>query len=78
MGSVCPPDVLQAPLETGQCVGAVPVPCPVQTGVAFGRRAPVDREQSKAIREWARGQGLEVSDRGRIPTSVTEAYQQAH
>ena len=38
----------------------------------------VDREQSKAIREWARSQGLEVSDRGRIPNSVTEAYQQAH
>ncbi len=36
------------------------------------------REQSKAIREWARGQGLEVAERGRIPTSVTEAYQQAH
>jgi len=36
--------------------------------------ATVDREQSKAIREWARSQGLEVSDRGRIPNSVTEAY----
>ncbi len=40
--------------------------------------APVDREQSKAIREWARSQGLGVSDRGRIPNSFTEAYHQAH
>ncbi len=38
----------------------------------------VDREQSQAIREWARSQGLEVSNRGRIPNSVTEAYHQAH
>jgi hypothetical protein len=33
-----------------------------------------DREQNKAIREWARTQGYEVSERGRIPSSVTEAY----
>ncbi len=38
----------------------------------------VDREQNQAIREWARGQGRQVSDRGRIPNSVTEAYHQAH
>ena len=38
------------------------------------RRATVDREQSQAIREWARGQGLTVSDRGRIPALVLEKY----
>ena len=37
-----------------------------------------DREQNRAIREWARGQGYEVSERGRIPSSVTEAYHQQH
>ncbi len=35
-----------------------------------------DREQNKAIREWARTQGYEVSERGRIPSNVTEAYHQ--
>ena len=35
-----------------------------------------DREQNKAIREWARKQGYEVSERGRIPSNVTEAYHQ--
>lgn len=33
-----------------------------------------DRQQNHAIREWARRQGMTVSDRGRIPSEVTEAY----
>jgi hypothetical protein len=37
-------------------------------------RASVDREQNQAIREWARKQGLKVSDRGRIPAEVLDAY----
>lgn len=35
-------------------------------------------EDTAAIREWAQQQGYEVSDRGRIPADVREAYQQAH
>ena len=38
------------------------------------RRASVDREQNQAIREWARKRGMKVSDRGRIPAEVLEAY----
>jgi hypothetical protein len=41
-------------------------------------RASVDREQNQAIREWARRQGMTVSERGRIPAEVTEAYHKAH
>lgn len=33
------------------------------------------REQARAIREWARGNGHNVSDRGRIPATVVKAYQ---
>lgn len=40
-------------------------------------RTPIDREQNRAMREWARRQGMEVSDRGRIPNEVVEAYQRA-
>lgn len=40
-------------------------------------RASVDREQSAAIRDWARRSGHEVSDRGRIPAAVIEAFHQA-
>ena len=35
------------------------------------------REETRAIREWAREHGHEVSDRGRIPKSVLEAYKAA-
>ncbi|RZU49534.1 Lsr2 protein [Krasilnikovia cinnamomea] len=40
-------------------------------GAATGRAS---RDQNQAIREWAAKNGYEVSDRGRIPGSVVEAY----
>lgn len=45
---------------------------------ASSGRAGIDREQNQAIRDWAREQGMKVSDRGRIPTEVTDAYNTAH
>lgn len=36
------------------------------------------KEQTKAIRDWANQSGYEVSDRGRIPLSVIEAFEAAH
>jgi hypothetical protein len=41
-----------------------------------GRSGPTrsDRDQNKNIREWAAKKGYDVSDRGRIPASVVEAY----
>lgn len=32
----------------------------------------------KDVREWAKENGLDVPARGRIPASITEAYQAAH
>ena len=46
------------------------------TGAAAARRPSVDREQNQAIRDWARKRGMKVSDRGRIPADVLEAYHQ--
>lgn len=40
--------------------------------------APVEREQKQAIREWARKQGWQVADRGRIPGDILDAYSKAH
>ena len=37
-----------------------------------------DREQNQAIREWARGQGRQISDRGRLPAALVDEFQQAH
>ena len=36
--------------------------------------ARVGREQNQAIREWATKNGYEVSERGRIPASIVEAF----
>jgi hypothetical protein len=43
-------------------------------GTAPKGRTAIDREQNQAIREWARKRGMKVSDRGRIPAEVLEAY----
>jgi hypothetical protein len=42
-----------------------------------GRRAAIDREQSAAIREWARRNGHNVSMRGRIPADIIDAFHAA-
>jgi hypothetical protein len=31
-----------------------------------------------AVREWAKANGTEVKDRGRIPGHITDAFEQAH
>lgn len=36
------------------------------------------REQGQAIREWGRKNGFQVSERGRIPNPLQQAYDQAH
>ena len=41
------------------------------------RTAP-DREQTAAIREWARANGYEVSERGRLSANVLTAFEAAH
>ena len=41
-------------------------------------RPSTDREQNQAIREWAVQQGMKISERGRIPSNVLEAYHQNH
>jgi nucleoid-associated protein Lsr2 len=43
---------------------------------ASGQRQ--SREQTAAIREWARANGHNVSDRGRIPLEVAKAFEDAH
>ncbi|HEY2203843.1 MAG TPA: Lsr2 family protein [Pseudonocardia sp.] len=47
-----------------------------RAATAAASRPSVDREQNQAIREWARKNGKKVSERGRIPSDVLEAYHQ--
>jgi hypothetical protein len=48
------------------------------TGARGAATPAANREQTKAIREWARKNGFELSDRGRIPSNVLEAFEEAH
>jgi hypothetical protein len=45
--------------------------------VTSGRTAG-SRDENKAIREWAARNGHQISERGRIPQSVSDAYRAAH
>jgi hypothetical protein len=40
-------------------------------------RTSAGRGRSTEIRAWAKGQGIAISDRGRIPASVVEQYDAA-
>src|SRR4051794_8726943 len=48
------------------------------TAISGPRPQPLDREQTAAIRAWARQNGHQVSDRGRIAKTVVEAFHAAH
>lgn len=50
---------------------------PGRARIAAAPAERLDRATSRAIREWAAGQGIAVKDRGRIPASVVEAYRAA-
>lgn len=43
-----------------------------------GAARPARSGNTAEIREWAKENGHKVSDRGRIPAPVMEAYEQAH
>jgi len=43
-----------------------------------GPKSKSDRNQTQAIRTWARESGLTVSERGRISQDIQDAYNAAH
>jgi len=45
-------------------------------GAARGRRGSADVDTAK-VREWAKGQGIDVKGRGRVPADVLEQYKAA-
>lgn len=77
-------------VNIGVTNGQVPASRPASGRKAAGRKAsrPAAKSQprktsaaakadSSDIRDWARKQGHAVSDRGRLPASVVEAYRAA-
>ncbi|ANY09627.1 histone-like nucleoid-structuring protein Lsr2 [Pseudonocardia sp. HH130630-07] len=47
------------------------------SGAPTGSSA-AERAANRAVREWAIAQGMQISERGRIPSSVVSAYRNAH
>lgn len=45
---------------------------------AARKRRRSGQQDYSAIRDWAKKNGYEVSERGRVPASVLEAYEAAH
>jgi hypothetical protein len=59
----------------------VPLPsatcsCGTARSAARSRRGSATVDTAK-VREWAKWQGIEVKDRGRVPANVVEQYQTA-
>jgi hypothetical protein len=50
----------------------------VQTARRPVRGARPARHDQSDVRAWARGEGLKISDRGRIPADVLARYESAH
>ena len=51
----------------------------VAGGSRRGRRSTAaSSSNTKEVREWAKAQGMEVSERGRISADVQQAYAAAH
>ncbi len=51
---------------------------PVARSPRRGAGANRSKAQTQAIREWANENGYQVSDRGRIPLHIVEAYEAAN
>ncbi len=52
-------------------------PRPSRATKGTGQAADYNRETLKSIREWAKKNGYKVSDRGRLPAEVVQAWQNA-
>ena len=63
-------DALRAALQPYLAAGR-------RAGASRSVRVPTDPAQSRAIRAWARANGIGLSDRGAIPHQVRAAYDAA-
>ena len=49
-----------------------------QAATVRRRGRPVGQPDPIAVRTWAKGQGIKVNDRGRVPVEITEQFKAAH
>ena len=58
-------------VENARKVGGAP-----RRQVRGGRRS-ADAINTAKVREWAKGQGIDIKDRGRVPATIVEQYRTA-
>lgn len=46
--------------------------------VVTSARSAGSRDENRAVRDWAIRNGYQISERGRIPQSISDAYRAAH
>ncbi|WHU49898.1 Lsr2 family protein [Gordonia sp. L191] len=68
-------DAVARYIEVSRTAGSARKPAAKRATSSAGTRS---KEQTQAIRKWATKNGFEVSDRGRIPANVLEAFEAAH
>jgi Lsr2 len=66
---------INAGTRLGRSAGTTRIPS--RRGAVPGRTAS-SRDENRLIREWAQANGHQISERGRIPQSVTDAYRGAN
>lgn len=49
-----------------------------KSGRPSARSAASGGEDTAQIREWAKSQGYEINERGRVPAHIRQAYEQNH
>lgn len=57
---------------------AVPVAAPAGAAPRRAPRGGAASQDTAKIRAWAKEEGYEVNDRGRVPAQIREAYEKAH
>jgi hypothetical protein len=68
-------EMLARYIEAGSKVGRVATTTSVRSGPPRrSGKATVDRDQNRAIREWAQAKGIPVSDRGRIKQNIIDRF----
>ena len=67
-------DVLAPYVAAGTKVGRGGVLAGGRSATRGRSGAGADRDQNRAIREWAQSKGIKVSDRGRIKQEIVDRY----
>jgi hypothetical protein len=65
-------DAMAAYVRAGRRVGGG-----ARRPVRAGRRGPASEPNTTEVREWAKAQGIEVKDRGRIPAELVVKFKAA-